>query len=92
MLKQYSNIQLKQIEEMNKQIEARVSRRHSINLRNEWMHAKTVKNYQSEYDRIRNHLEHSTTPGITREQVIKRKKNFRKSRGKSVRYYCLKTQ
>ena len=76
MLKKFNTIQLKQIEEMNKQIEARVSRRHSINLRNEWMHAKTVKNYQSEYDRIRNHLEHSTTPGITREQVIKRKKTL----------------
>ena len=64
-------MQLKQLEEMNKQIEARVSRRHSINLRNEWMQARTVKNYQTEYDRIRNHLEHSTTPGITREHVQK---------------------
>ena len=38
----------------------------SIELRNKWMHDKTVKKYQTEYDRIRGHLDNSTTPGLTR--------------------------
>ena len=36
------------------------------------MRAKTIKNYQTEYDRIRNHLANTTMPGITREQALKR--------------------
>ena len=63
-------MQTSQLERMNKDIEVRKSRRENIDLRNQWMRAKTVKNYQTEYDRIRNHLENTAMPGITRQQVI----------------------
>jgi hypothetical protein len=74
MLKNYTKMQLSQLEELNKQIEVRKSRRENIALRNQWMKAKTVKNYQTEYDRIRNHLANTTTPGLTREHAQKRVK------------------
>ena len=74
MLNKYSNMQLSQIEAMNKQVEAQRKKKKSIELRNKWMQAKTVKNYQTEYDRIRGHLDNSTTPGLTREVVVNRKR------------------
>jgi hypothetical protein len=40
------------------------------------MRAKTIKNYQSEYDRIRSHLSDTTLPGVTREQILKRTKTL----------------
>jgi hypothetical protein len=59
-----------------KQIEVRQSRTENIALRNQWMQAKNITNYQTEYDRIRNHLQHSTTPATTRDQISKRKKTL----------------
>jgi hypothetical protein len=73
MMKKYTNKQLSQLEALNKQIEIRSARHHNIELRNQWMRAKTIKNYQSEYDRIRSHLNDSTLPGATREMIVKRK-------------------
>ena len=72
MSRNYTNQQVSQIEALNKEVEVRNSRREIIELRNKWMRAKTVKNYQTEYDRIRNHLNNTATPGITREQATKR--------------------
>jgi hypothetical protein len=41
------------------------------------MEAKRIKNYQTEYDRIRNHLAHNLIPDTTREQIIQRKKTLK---------------
>jgi hypothetical protein len=54
----------------------KILKRENIEIRNQWMCAKTIKNYKTEYDRIRNHLEHSTTPRTTRDQIIKRKETL----------------
>jgi hypothetical protein len=72
-MKTYTNKQLSQLEALNKQIELRNSRHHNIELRNQWMQANTINTYQSEYDRIRSHLNDSTLPGTTREMIFKRK-------------------
>ena len=76
MLNTYSNMQLSQIEAMNKQVEAQMKKKKSIELRNKWMQAKTVKNYQTEYDRIRGHLDNSTTPELTRDVVVNRNRTL----------------
>ena len=68
-------MQTKQSEFMNAQIEARASRQQNITIRNQWMQAKTSKNYQTEYDRIRSHLQNSLAPGQTVETINKRKKS-----------------
>ena len=73
MMNKCTDQQLSQLQAMNKQVEARISRQHNIDIRNQWMRAKTVKNYQSEYDRTRGHLNDTTMPGITREVILKRK-------------------
>jgi hypothetical protein len=66
--------QTKQLQHLNEQIEVRAARRQSITLRNSWMQAKTSKNYQSEYDRLRSHLQNSLAPGQSVESINKRKK------------------
>jgi len=66
--------QTKQLQFLNEQIEVRAARRQNITLRNSWMQAKTSKNYQTEYDRIRSHLQDSVAPGKTVESINKRKK------------------
>ena len=60
MLAKHMRMQLSQLEEMN------------IDIRNKWQQAKTVENYQSEYDRIRSHLGNSATPFVTRQTIINR--------------------
>ena len=76
MLKKYTDMQLTQLEAMHRQVEAHRNKKKSIELRNKWMQAKTVKNYQSEYDRIRGHLANSTTPHLTRDVVVNRKRTL----------------
>jgi hypothetical protein len=64
---------LSQLGALNKQIKIRSAKHHNIELRNQWVRATTKNNYQSEYDRIRSHLNDSTLQGTTREIIFKRK-------------------
>ncbi len=75
-LARYSKLQTKQLQFMNEQIEARASRQQNITIRNQWMQAKTSKNYQTEYDRIRSHLENNLFPHETKEKVKNRKRDL----------------
>ena len=76
MLAKHMRMQLSQLEAMNKEIEVRHARRANIDIRNKWQQAKTVKNYQSEYDRIRSHLGNSSMPYVTKQTVMNRKKTL----------------
>ena len=67
--------QTKQLMYLSEQIETRAARQQDITLRNSWMQAKPSKNYQTEYDRIRSHLQDSLAPGQTVESINKRKKS-----------------
>ena len=73
MLAKHMRMQLSQLEAMNKEMEVRRSRRANIDTRNKWQQAQTVKNYQSEYDRIRIHLGNSAIPYVTRTTIMNRK-------------------
>jgi hypothetical protein len=75
-LARHSKMQTKQLQFMNEQIEARAARRQNITIRNQWMQAKTSQNYQTEYDRIRNHLENNILPHETKEKVKNRKRDL----------------
>jgi hypothetical protein len=77
MLAKYSKTNMDQPEALNREMELRSSRRANIDIRNKWLEAKTVKNYQTEYDRIRNHLSHNLIPDTTIEQLTQRKKTLR---------------
>jgi hypothetical protein len=76
LLAKHSKMQTKQLQHMNEQIEARVARHQNIVIRNQWMQAKTSKNYQTEYDRIRNHLANNLLPHETKEKVKNRKRDL----------------
>ena len=76
MLARHSKMQTKQLQFMNAQIEARAARTQNIATRNGWMQAKTSKNYQTEYDRIRGHLENNLLPHETKEKVKNRKREL----------------
>ena len=67
------NMQLHQLERFNKEMEVRAARTENLDLRNKWLQAKKVKNYQSEYDRIRGHMENSVLPYQTTAKVKDRK-------------------
>ena len=66
-------MQLRQLERFNKEMEVRASRTENLDLRNKLLQAKNVKNYQSEYDRIRGHMENSVLPFYTTAKVKDRK-------------------
>ena len=72
-MEKYSRKQISQLRAENKQIEARLTRTKSIALTNEWKQKQNMRNYQSEYDRIRNELLNSALPFQTQEGLIKRK-------------------
>ena len=81
-MEKYSKTQISQLKEVNNQIEARLTRTRSVALTNEWKQKQNMRNYQSEYDRIRNELLNSALPFQTQEGVIKRKAELEQMRVK----------
>jgi hypothetical protein len=67
------NKQFNQLDMLNKELEIRHTRTANLDIRNKWMHNKKIKNYQSEYDRIRSHMAHSIKPGETIDGMNERK-------------------
>ena len=75
LLERRNKMQTKQLEHLNQQIEVRASRIQNLALRSQWQQAKTIQNYQSEHDRIRNHLANNTLiPNTTRLHITNKKK------------------
>ena len=66
-------MQLHQLERMNREMEVRSTRKVNLEIRNTWQQAKNIKNYQSEYDRIRSHMANSSVPFETVERLNNRK-------------------
>ena len=77
-MEKYSKKQLSQLKEVNNPIEARLTRTRGVALTNEWKQKQAMRNYQSEYDRIRNDLLNSALPFQTQEGVINRKAELEK--------------
>ena len=71
-MERYSKMQLHQLKALNAQIEARLTRTKSVALVNEWRQKQNIRNYTSEYDRIRNELSNSAIPYQTKEELKKR--------------------
>ena len=77
-------MQSHQLERMNKDIELRQNRKSNLEIRNGLLRAQTIKNYQSEYDRIRGELKTSMMPYVLMEQLIKRKSALEKLGAQAV--------
>jgi hypothetical protein len=72
-MERYSKLQFEHIQALHKQLEARLTRTETIALIIEWRQREQTRNYQREYDRIRNELEQSALPFQTQENVKKSK-------------------
>jgi phosphohistidine phosphatase SixA len=59
-------IQLKQLNQLSEQLEARATRGTNIVCSNEWKQQQTRRSYQSEYDRTRSHVANGITPSETK--------------------------
>ena len=73
MLAKHMNMQLKQLERMNKEMEVRGTRKANLEIRNKLEQATHIKNYQSEYDRIRAHMANSVVPYETVQRLNSRR-------------------
>jgi hypothetical protein len=80
----FSKLQVRQLKGVQRQTEARLARTTSIALTNEWRQRQNMRNYQSEYDRIRNELSNSALPFKTQETVKKRKVELEKLRSNKI--------
>ena len=78
------NMQSSQLERINKEIELRHNRKSNLEIRNGWLQARTLKNYQSEYDRIRGVLETSMMPHVLIDKLKNRKSALEKLGAQAV--------
>ena len=62
-------MQLSQVTYLNDMADAFQNRTKSTALRREILEKQRKRNYQSEYDRIRNHVENSATPTLTKDRL-----------------------
>ena len=83
-LNRYSTLQQNQVKRINEEIEAKATRQASIILRNQFTQAKISKMYQTEYNRIRNHLSGTLIPHETVQIVKQRKKQLEKLGAKAL--------
>ncbi len=84
MLNRYSKMQQAQVKRINDEIEARATKQSSIILKNQITPAETSKMYQTEYNRIKNHLSGTLIPHQTVEIVKRRKKELEKLGARAI--------
>ena len=68
-LSHYQQKQLSQVKYLNEVAEAYQNRTKSIALRKEILEKQKRRNYQSEYERLRGHVENSATPALARDHL-----------------------
>lgn len=72
------NMQLRQLEHMTRQIDARESKtKHNVT-RQKWLERQKNSNYRNEYDRLRGELSQSTLPFHTKARLQKREQELGK--------------
>ena len=77
-------MQLTQVKYLNDMAEAFQNRSKSVHLRKEILQEQDQRNYRSEYDRIRNHVENSATPSLTKQHVTDRAAHLKKLGARAV--------
>ena len=77
-------MQSAQLERINKEIELRHNRKSNLEIRNGWLQSKTLRNYQSEYDRIRGELGAGMMPYVLIDKLKNRKSALEKLGAQAV--------
>ena len=83
-LQHFSKMQLGKVQRLADEIDGRKSMAKSAAFRKEILEKQKMKNYQSEYDRIRSHLEDSATPHTTEEHLSKRATHLKQLGAKAL--------
>lgn len=68
----YSNMQLRQVEHMKRQLDARDAKQQNAATRHKWLERQKNANYRNEYDRIRGELSRTSLHHHTKEKLLKR--------------------
>jgi hypothetical protein len=83
-LNHYQRMQLNQAKYLNDMAEIFQNRTKSTHMRREILQKQQQRNYQSEYDRLRSHVEGSASGTITKQHVTDRVAHFKKLGAKAV--------
>lgn len=80
----YEKMQFNRVKQLNEQAKEWNNRSRSAKLRKEFLDKQKVRAYQSEYDRIRAHLENSATPYVTPSGLQSRAERLKELGAKAV--------
>ena len=76
-LSHYQQMQLKQIKYLNDVADAFQNRTKSIALRKGTLEKQKMKNYNTEYERIQNHVANSATPSLNTKRLTSKSRAFK---------------
>ena len=83
-LNHYQRMQLSQAKYLNDMAEIFQNRTKSTHIRREILQKQQSRNYQSEYDRLRHHVESSASGTITKQHITDRVAHFKKLGARAV--------
>ena len=83
-LNHYQRMQLTQVKYLNDMADAFQNRTKSVHLRKEILQKQDQRNYRSEYERIRSHVENSATPALTKDHIKDRQAHLKKLGARAV--------
>ena len=83
-LNQYQRMQISQVKYLNDMADVFQNRTKSTHLRREILQKQEQRNYRSEYDRIRAHVEDSATPALNKDHLRDKMAHLKKLGAKAV--------
>ena len=83
-LNHYQRMQLSQVKYLNDMADAFQNRTKSTHLRREILQKQDSRNYRSEYDRLRAHVENSASGTITKQHITDRVAHLKKIGARAV--------
>ena len=83
-LNHYQRMQLSQVKYLNDMADVFQNRAKSTNLCREILQKQNQRNYRSEYERIRAHVEDSATPALNKDHLRAKMAHFKKLGAKAV--------
>jgi len=76
--KRIENMHLRQLEHVQRQLDARDTKEKSIMTRKNWLERQTNANYRNEYDRLRGEMEHNRLPFKQKYKLERRAEDLHK--------------
>ena len=83
-LDHYQRMQLSQVKYLNDRADVFQNRTKSTHLRREILQKQNQRNYRSEYERIRAHVEDSATPALNKDHLRDKMAHLKKLGAKAV--------